>query len=232
MPFCLSLSVDLITHEIFNVNKKLSGKLTCIVFIWSDSGSIAEGSTARSDSPAPSATLPTQEETEKPPDPELEKRLLAYISDLSLSLPADSLAITNELKSVSHKAQNPFVLQEKSRKSVVSNLYIHTWILSNRLKHLSVTAASRVCCWSLLLKSSSKYGSPLLLLPLLSWCRWITQNYGPWSGLWPVANVPESKEKQKNRHPIKEPQASHPRFRALALPRTPPLWRLLPTHSW
>lgn len=70
-----------------------------------DGGSSTEGSTARSDSPAPSAPLPSQEETEKPPDPELEKRLLAYLSDLSLSLPTDSLAITNELSSetaVSH----------------------------------------------------------------------------------------------------------------------------------
>lgn len=80
-----------------------------------DSGSIAEGSTARSDSPAPSATLLPQEETEKPPDPELEKRLLAYISDLSLSLPADSLAITNELKStetpVSHSCIQSLLLK-------------------------------------------------------------------------------------------------------------------------
>lgn len=230
--------MDLITHKIFNINKKLSGNSPCIVFIWSDSGSFAEGSTARSDSPAPSATALPQEEREKPPDPELEKRLLAYISDLSLSLPADSLAITNELNSVSHKAQSHFVLQKKVENLLyLSNLYIHTWILSNRLKHLSVTAASRVCCWSLLLKSSLKYGSPphrlhLLLLPLQSWCRWTTQNYGPWSGLWPVASVPESKEKQKNRRPIKEPQPSHPQFRALALHRTPPLWRLLPTCNW
>lgn len=100
--------MDLITHRIFNTNENLSGKSPCIVFIWSDSGSCAEGSAARSDSPAPSASVLPQEETEKPPDPELEKRLLAYISDLSLSLPADSLAITNELNSVSHKAQNPF----------------------------------------------------------------------------------------------------------------------------
>ena len=63
----------------------------------SDSGTSAEGSTARSDSPAPSAAPPSQEETERPPDPELEKRLLAYLSDLSLPMPTDSLAITNEL---------------------------------------------------------------------------------------------------------------------------------------
>lgn len=68
---------------------------------WSDGGSSTEGSTARSDSPAPSAPFPPQEETEKPPDPELEKRLLGYLSDLSLSMPTDSLAITNELNSVS-----------------------------------------------------------------------------------------------------------------------------------
>lgn len=58
-----------------------------------------DGATARSDSPAPSAPVPSQEEAEKPPDPELEKRLLGYLSDLSLTLPKDSLAITNELNS-------------------------------------------------------------------------------------------------------------------------------------
>ncbi|KAM4564162.1 N(6)-adenosine-methyltransferase subunit METTL3 [Fundulus diaphanus] len=62
-----------------------------------DGGMSADGSTARSDSPAPSAPSTSQEETEKPPDPELEKRLLEYLSDLSLSLPTDSLAITNQL---------------------------------------------------------------------------------------------------------------------------------------
>ncbi|XP_017291620.1 N6-adenosine-methyltransferase subunit METTL3 [Kryptolebias marmoratus] len=64
-----------------------------------DGGSSGEASAARSDSPAPSAPLASQEKTEKPPDPELEKRLLGYLSDLSLSLPTDSLAITNELNS-------------------------------------------------------------------------------------------------------------------------------------
>ncbi|XP_043953197.1 N6-adenosine-methyltransferase subunit METTL3 isoform X1 [Gambusia affinis] len=64
-----------------------------------DGGLSAEGSTARSDSPAPSTPSTSQEETEKPPDPELEKRLLGYLSDLSLSLPTDSLAITNQLNS-------------------------------------------------------------------------------------------------------------------------------------
>lgn len=111
----------------FEINKNLSDNSPCTVFIWSDSGSFADGSTARSDSPAPSATVLPQEETEKPPDPELEKRLLAYISDLSLSLPADSLAITNALNSVSHKSQNPFVLQEKVENLLyLSTLYIHT----------------------------------------------------------------------------------------------------------
>uniref|UniRef100_A0A7N6BKX2 mRNA m(6)A methyltransferase n=1 Tax=Anabas testudineus TaxID=64144 RepID=A0A7N6BKX2_ANATE len=61
--------------------------------------SLTDGSTARSDSPAPSTHFTSQEETEKPPDPELEKKLLGYLSDLSLSLPTDSLTITNELNS-------------------------------------------------------------------------------------------------------------------------------------
>uniref|UniRef100_A0A8C7YHN2 mRNA m(6)A methyltransferase n=1 Tax=Oryzias sinensis TaxID=183150 RepID=A0A8C7YHN2_9TELE len=65
----------------------------------SDSGTVPDGSAVRSDSPAPAAPSSSQEETEKPPDPELEKRLLGYLSDLSLSLPIDSLAITNELNS-------------------------------------------------------------------------------------------------------------------------------------
>lgn len=69
--------------------------LTSVVSSRSDGST--EGSTARSDSPAPTAPPPTQEETEKPPDPELEKKLLGYLSDLSLLMPTDSLAITNEL---------------------------------------------------------------------------------------------------------------------------------------
>lgn len=39
-------------------------------------------------------------EVEQPPNPELEKRLLGYLSELSLSLPIDSLAITNQLNTV------------------------------------------------------------------------------------------------------------------------------------
>lgn len=73
-----------------------------------------EGSTARSDSPAPTAPPPTQEETEKPPDPELEKKLLGYLSDLSLLMPTDSLAITNELSSesaVSHGSIQSLLLK-------------------------------------------------------------------------------------------------------------------------
>lgn len=66
-----------------------------------EGGTSTDGSTARSDSPAPAATTSSHEETEKPPDPELEKRLLGYLSDLSLSMPIDSLAITNELNIVS-----------------------------------------------------------------------------------------------------------------------------------
>ncbi|XP_061565497.1 N6-adenosine-methyltransferase subunit METTL3 [Cololabis saira] len=62
-------------------------------------GVSTDSSTARSDSPAPSAPSSSQEGTEKPPDPELEKRLLGYLSDLSLPLPTDSLAITSELNS-------------------------------------------------------------------------------------------------------------------------------------
>ncbi|XP_057711045.1 N6-adenosine-methyltransferase subunit METTL3 [Corythoichthys intestinalis] len=60
-------------------------------------GASADVSLSRSDSPVASAPCGTREETEKPPDPELEKRMLAYLSDLSLSLPKDSLAITKEL---------------------------------------------------------------------------------------------------------------------------------------
>ncbi|XP_060951899.1 N6-adenosine-methyltransferase subunit METTL3 [Limanda limanda] len=72
-----------------------------------DGGGSAETSTVRSDSPAPSTPVTSPEQTEKPPDPELEKRLLGYLSDLSISLPADSLAIMDELNSsasaVSHR---------------------------------------------------------------------------------------------------------------------------------
>lgn len=71
--------------------RKDPGQLTA------DASGSTDAATTRSDSPAPSTPVPTQEEPEKPPDPELEKKLLAYLSDLSLSLPIDSLAITNDL---------------------------------------------------------------------------------------------------------------------------------------
>ncbi|KAM9833265.1 N(6)-adenosine-methyltransferase subunit METTL3 [Syngnathus typhle] len=63
-------------------------------------GASADVPASRSDSPTPSAaSVPcgTREDTPKPPDPELEKRMLAYLSDLSLSLPKDSLTITKDL---------------------------------------------------------------------------------------------------------------------------------------
>lgn len=75
-----------------------------LVAAWSDGGgSSTDGSAARSESPAPSAPVPQQGEAGSTPNPELEKRLLGYLSDLSLSLPMDSLAITNELNTVSLK---------------------------------------------------------------------------------------------------------------------------------
>lgn len=60
----------------------------------------AEGGSARSDSPGPALQSPPQVEVDQPPDPELETRLLGYLSELSLSLPIDSLAITNQLNTV------------------------------------------------------------------------------------------------------------------------------------
>nr|XP_020466993.1 N6-adenosine-methyltransferase 70 kDa subunit [Monopterus albus] len=80
-----------------------------------DGGGSTDGSAVRSDSPAPSTQFTSQEEAEKPPDPELERRLLGYLSDLSLSLPIDSLAITNELNSsespVSHGCIHSLLLK-------------------------------------------------------------------------------------------------------------------------
>lgn len=61
----------------------------------------AEGGSVRSDSPGPALQSPPQVDAEQPPDPELEKRLLGYLSELSLSLPIDSLTITNQLNTVS-----------------------------------------------------------------------------------------------------------------------------------
>ncbi|KAA0723093.1 N6-adenosine-methyltransferase subunit METTL3 [Triplophysa tibetana] len=59
-----------------------------------------EGASARSYSPGPALQSPPQVEVEQSPDPELERRLLGYLSELSLSLPTDSLAITNKLNTV------------------------------------------------------------------------------------------------------------------------------------
>lgn len=61
----------------------------------------SEGTSARSDSPVPTAqSTPKVEVEERPPDPELEQRLLGYLSEL-LSLPSDSLTITDDLSTVS-----------------------------------------------------------------------------------------------------------------------------------
>uniref|UniRef100_A0A8C5AIM6 mRNA m(6)A methyltransferase n=1 Tax=Gadus morhua TaxID=8049 RepID=A0A8C5AIM6_GADMO len=49
--------------------------------------------------PAPAAPCPPGGGSQRPPDPELEKRLLGYLSDLSLSLPTESLSITADLSS-------------------------------------------------------------------------------------------------------------------------------------
>ncbi|KAG7330331.1 hypothetical protein KOW79_006553 [Hemibagrus wyckioides] len=59
----------------------------------------SDGAPTRSDSPGPTLQTPTEVEEERPPDPELERRLLEYLSELSLTLPTDSLAITNQLNS-------------------------------------------------------------------------------------------------------------------------------------
>lgn len=108
-----------------------------------------DGATARSDSPAPSAPVPSQEEAEKPPDPELEKRLLGYLSDLSLTLPKDSLAITNELNSVSLFF---FFLVRCSRHK---KYLLSTWdILFSFLQ--SEGAVSHGCIQSLLLKFTAQ----------------------------------------------------------------------------
>ncbi|XP_023692222.1 N(6)-adenosine-methyltransferase subunit METTL3 [Paramormyrops kingsleyae] len=56
---------------------------------------VAEGGSVRSDSPGPALQSPPQ--AERPPDPELERRLLGYLSELSLVLPTDSLTITSQL---------------------------------------------------------------------------------------------------------------------------------------
>lgn len=59
-----------------------------------------EGVSARSDSPGPALQSPSHVEIEQSPDPELERRLLGYLSELSLSLPTDSLVITKQLNTV------------------------------------------------------------------------------------------------------------------------------------
>ncbi|KAL2078980.1 hypothetical protein ACEWY4_024724 [Coilia grayii] len=75
----------------------------------------AEGTSARSDSPVPpTQNTPKVEEEERPPDPELEQRLLGYLSEL-LSLPSDSLTITYDLSTseapVSHASIQSLLLK-------------------------------------------------------------------------------------------------------------------------
>nr|XP_055054448.1 N6-adenosine-methyltransferase subunit METTL3 [Misgurnus anguillicaudatus] len=69
----------------------------------------AEGTSARSDSPGPAVQSQPQVQVEQPPDPELERRLLGYLSELSLSLPIDSLAITNQLNTSDSPVSHPSI---------------------------------------------------------------------------------------------------------------------------
>lgn len=124
---------------------------------FSDGGSSGEGSAARSDSPTPSAPLTSQEETEKPPDPELEKSLLGYLSDLSLSLPTESLAITNELGRVS--------LLQRETQGCSTRFPDFMSPRAHSLKVPSVMDASRACCLNSLLRSSSRFDRFPLLPP-------------------------------------------------------------------
>ncbi|KAI1888649.1 hypothetical protein AGOR_G00187320 [Albula goreensis] len=72
-----------------------------------------EGVSTRSDSPGPAIQNPPQ--AERPPDPELERRLLGYLSELSLSLPTDSLTLTSQLSTpeapVSHSCIQSLLLK-------------------------------------------------------------------------------------------------------------------------
>ncbi len=85
-----------------------------------------EGGSARSDSPGPALQGPLQVEVEQPPDPELEKSLLGYLSELSLSLPIDSLAITNQLNTVRSVCMLVYTLP-------VTNLDMYSLLLSPTL---------------------------------------------------------------------------------------------------
>lgn len=105
---CVKEGMNQVSTIIFAVRELVSGAaIYCIcisqhlvlVFILAEVGGV-EGGSARSDSPGPALQSPPQVEDEQPPDPELEKRLLGYLSELSLSLPTDSLAITNQLNTV------------------------------------------------------------------------------------------------------------------------------------
>lgn len=96
-------------------------------FLFSEvGGSSTEGAAARSESPGPALQSPPQEEAERPPDPELEKRLLGYLSDLSLSLPTDSLAITDELNTVSVYPCDQDLMFAKNK--IVSRVQIHVYL--------------------------------------------------------------------------------------------------------
>uniref|UniRef100_A0AAY4BJ54 mRNA m(6)A methyltransferase n=1 Tax=Denticeps clupeoides TaxID=299321 RepID=A0AAY4BJ54_9TELE len=74
-----------------------------------------DGTSVRSDSPGPAAQNTPKVEEERPPDPELESRLLGYLSELGLSLPIDSLTITEELSTgeapVSHGSIQSLLLK-------------------------------------------------------------------------------------------------------------------------
>lgn len=105
--YAKKMAKDQVSTIIFAIeNYLVYGATYCISFpnnsflFLTEAGGV-EGGSVRSDSPGPALQSPPLVDAEQPPDPELEKRLLGYLSELSLSLPIDSLAITNQLNTVS-----------------------------------------------------------------------------------------------------------------------------------
>ncbi|XP_076843485.1 N(6)-adenosine-methyltransferase subunit METTL3 isoform X2 [Brachyhypopomus gauderio] len=113
-----------------------------------------DGPSTRSDSPGPTLQTPVQVEVERPPDPELERRLLGYLAELSLTLPTDSLTITNQLNTsespVSHASIQSLLLKFSAQELIEVRQPTITASCSSSSSSTLVIAVDHTKVWAMI----------------------------------------------------------------------------------
>lgn len=105
----------------------------------------AEAGTTRSDSPGPIPQSTPKVEEERPPDPELEQKLLEYLSELP-TLPVDSIAITEYLSTtdapVSHASVQSLLLKFSAQELIEVHQGSTSLDFINRQRDQAATAST------------------------------------------------------------------------------------------